>query len=101
MLSADSLLENLADALNLQRILPQEDEAVPAQETARSRIWDRLGEDEKKVYMALSEDAMAVDEISKACGLTLLRTMNALLGLQLKHCAEEISKNRYSLKLAS
>ena len=101
VLSADSLLENLADALNLQRILPQEDEAEPAQETARSRIWDRLGEDEKKVYMALSEDAMAVDEISKACGLTLLRTMNALLGLQLKHCAEEISKNRYSLKLAS
>ena len=69
---------------------------------ARMRELRRfLGEDEKKVYMALSEDAMAVDEISKACGLTLLRTMNALLGLQLKHCAEEISKNRYSLKLAS
>ena len=101
MLSADSLLENLADALNLQRIMPQEDEFTPSPETARSKIWNRLGEEEKKVYMALGQDAMSVDEISKACGLTLLQTMNALLGLQLKHCAEEISKNRYSLKLAS
>ena len=32
-------------------------------------------------------------------GLTLLQTLTALLGLQLKHCAMEVSKNRYSLKI--
>lgn len=101
VLSADSLLENLAASLNLQRIQPEEDELSSSGEAALSRILKGLGEDERKVYMALGSDAMGVDEIAKACNLTLLQTMNALLGLQLKHCAEEISKNRYSLKLAS
>ena len=68
---------------------------------AQIRLLESMGEDEKKVYSALDTSARDVDEIARASGLTLLQTLNALLGLQLKHCAMEVSKNRYSLKLAS
>ena len=60
-----------------------------------------MGEEERKVYRELSHDARSVDEIARACGLTLLQTMTALLNLQMKERAEEISKNRYVVKLAS
>lgn len=101
VLSADSLLDNLAVSLHLHRVLPCGGEEPGAGGSARSRIFMSLGEDEQKVYRELDTDARSVDEIARASGLTLLQTMNALLGLQLKHCAQEVSKNRYSLTLAS
>ena len=101
VLSRQSLLENLAVTFDLQRVLPQEDELISSGRADTDRIRNDLREDEEKVYRILKTDAMSVDEIAASCDLTLLQTMNALLGLQLKHCAEEVSKNRYSLKLAS
>ena len=101
VLSAESLLDNLAVTFNLHRVLPEEDELSSIPNNTRNRILENLSENEKRVYRILNTDAMGVDEIARECGLTLLQTMNALLGLQLKHCAEEVSKNRYSLKLAS
>ena len=101
VLSEDSLLKNLAVTLNLQRILPEDTETAVSAEERQNRILNMLGEEERIVYRELSTDARSVDELASSCGLTLLKTMNALLGLQLKHYAEEVSKNRYSLKLAS
>ena len=103
VLSTGSLLENLASSLNLCRLISPEEEQMreDAASRAQIRLLESMGEDEKKVYSALDTSARDVDEIARASGLTLLQTMNALLGLQLKHCAMEVSKNRYSLKLAS
>ena len=103
VLSAGSLLDNLATSLNLRRLISPEEEQMreDAAHRAQIRLMESMGEDEKKVYSALDTSARDVDEIARASGLTLLQTMNALLGLQLKHCAMEVSKNRYSLKLAS
>ena len=103
VLSTGSLLENLASSLNLCRLISPEEEQMreDAANRAQIRLLESMGEDEKKVYSALDTSARDVDEIARASGLTLLQTLNALLGLQLKHCAMEVSKNRYSLKLAS
>ena len=97
VLSTDRLLEELALTLNLQRVPAEHDDGPAAQESALRG----MGEEERKVYRELSHDARSVDEIARACGLTLLQTMTALLNLQMKERAEEISKNRYVVKLAS
>ncbi len=94
VLSADSLLDNLAASLDLKRIHPRQDDEE------RGRRSD-LDEDEQKIYDALSTDARALDEIAAETGLTLLQTMRALLGLQLKSMAIEVSKNRFTVKIAS
>ena len=54
-----------------------------------------------KVYTALNFDAKSIDEIASEAGLTLLQSMRALLNLQLKNLAVEVSKNRYIVKMAS
>ena len=97
VLSTDRLLEELALTLNLQRVPAEHDDGPAAQESALRG----MGEEERKVYRELSHDARSVDEIARACGLTLLQTMTALLNLQMKERAEENSKNRYVVKLAS
>ena len=93
MLSTDNLLENLASALDLKRICPRKDEK-------EGHIPDDLDEDEQKIYAALSSDARALDEIASETGLTLLQAMRALLGLQLRNMAIEVSKNRFTVKIA-
>lgn len=93
VLSTGSLLENLAIALDLKRIPPQRDDRF-------AYLPPQMEEEEKKVYTALSLDARSVDEISQAADLTLLQTIQALLGLQLKGLAVEVSKNRYIVKIA-
>ncbi len=101
VLSEGSLLENLAVSLHLKRVCaePAEDRDPAAER--RRKIVDALGAEERAVYSALSADAKGVEEIAGECGLTLLQTMNALLGLELKRCAEEVSKNCYAVNLAS
>ena len=93
VLSTDNLLENLAPALDLKRICPRKDEK-------EGHIPDDLDEDEQKIYAALSSDARALDEIASETGLTLLQAMRALLGLQLRNMAIEVSKNRFTVKIA-
>ncbi len=93
VLSTDNLLENLASALDLKRICPRKDEK-------EGHIPDDLDEDEQKIYAALSSDARALDEIASETGLTLLQAMRALLGLQLRNMAIEVSKNRFTVKIA-
>ena len=97
VLSTDRLLEELALTLDLQRVSPGGDCSSPEEE----RMLKGLSEDEQKVYRELNYDARSIDEIAHACGLTLLQTMTALLNLQMKERAEEVSKNRYVVKLAS
>ena len=41
-----------------------------------------------------------IDELAQVAGLTLLQSMRALLNLQLKNLASEVSKNRYIRKIA-
>ncbi len=94
VLSKDNFLENLAVSLNLQKVIPKEEERI-------RRVSDDMEEDEKKVFNALDLDAKSVDEIASEAGLTLLQSMRALVGLQIKNCALEVSKNRYTRKLAS
>ncbi len=94
VLSTDSLLQNLAAVLNLQRIPPRRDESV-------RKVFDEMSEDEQKVYNALSNDARGVDEIAAQTGLTLLQSMRALISLQLKKLVVEVSRNRFALKLVS
>ena len=88
VLSAESLLKNLAIALNLERIPPKEEDLI-------REIMKNMEEDEKKVYSALNFDSKGIDEIAQEAGLTLLQSMRALLNLQLKNLASEVSKNRY------
>lgn len=93
VLSSESLLENLAASLNLKRIPPKEEDAVRI-------ITQNMADDEKKVYSALNFDAKSLDEIASAAGLTLLQSMRAILNLQLKNLAAEVSKNQYIRKIA-
>ena len=93
VLSTESLLENLAIALDLKRIPPKREDLV-------SEITSSMGEDERKVYSALNFDAKGLDEIASDAGLTLLQSMRALLNLQLKNLAAEVSKNQYVRKIA-
>ena len=93
VLSTESLLKNLAIALNLKRIPPKEEELV-------SRVCAEMSPEEKKIYEALDLDAKSVDEIARQTGLTLLQSMRALLNLQLQDLAAEVSKNRYIRKIA-
>ena len=93
VLSAESLLKNLAIALNLERIPPKEEDLI-------REIMKNMEEDEKKVYSALNFDSKGIDEIAQEAGLTLLQSMRALLNLQLKNLASEVSKNRYIRKIA-
>lgn len=93
VLSADSLLENLAIALDLKRVPPKEEDLI-------RKIEENMGEDERKVYAALNFEARSVDEIASSTGLTLLQAMRVLLDLQLKNLALEVSKNRYIRKIA-
>ena len=94
VLSADNLLDSLAIALDLKRISPRED-------GPDAGIPNDLNENERKIYTALTLDARPLDEIAEESGLTLLQAMRALLGLQLRDLAIEVSKNRYSAKIAS
>lgn len=94
VLSADNLLDNLATALDLKRISPGDD-------SHKAGIPDDLNENERRIYSALTLDARALDEIAGETGLTLLQAMRALLGLQLRDLAIEVSKNRYCVKIAS
>ena len=93
VLSSESLLENLAASLNLKRVPPKEEDAVRI-------ITQNMADDEKKVYSALNFDAKSLDEIASAAGLTLLQSMRAILNLQLKNLAAEVSKNQYIRKIA-
>lgn len=93
VLSSESLLENLAASLNLKRVTPKEEDAVRI-------ITQNMADDEKKVYSALNFDAKSLDEIASAAGLTLLQSMKAILNLQLKNLAAEVSKNQYIRKIA-
>ena len=93
VLSSESLLDNLASSLNLKRIPPKEDDVVRI-------ITENMEDDEKKVYSALNLDAKSLDEIASAAGLTLLQSMRAILNLQLKNLAVEVSKNQYVRKIA-
>ena len=93
VLSTENLLENLAIALNLERIPPKEEDLI--RETIRE-----MEADERRVYNALNFDAKSLDEIAADAGLTLLQSMKAILNLQLKNLAAEVSKNRYIRKIA-
>ena len=93
VLSSESLLENLASSLNLKRIPPREEDVVRS-------ITEHMEDDEKKVYSALNFDAKSLDEIASDAGLTLLQSMRAILNLQLKNLAAEVSKNQYIRKIA-
>lgn len=93
VLSAESLLDNLAIALNLRRVPPKREDSV-------REVMSGMEEDEKKVYSELNFDAKSLDEIASAAGLTLLQSMRAILNLQLKNLAVEVSKNQYVRKIA-
>ena len=94
VLSKNSLLDNLAAAMDLKKVRPlgEEDER---------RIPPDLGEEERKVYAALDSDARSVDEIAQASGLTLLQSMRALMNLQLNNLAVEVSRNQFAVSIAS
>ena len=93
VLSTESLLKNLALALNLTRISSEDEEPV-------SRLLPEMSPEEKRIYDALDSDAKSVDEIARQAGLTLLQSMRGLLNLQLQDLAAEVSKNRYIRKIA-
>ena len=94
VLSKDSLLKNIALALNLERVPPKEEVRIrPAGE--------KMEANEKRVYEALNLEARSIDEIASCAGLTLLESMRALVSLQLKNLAVEVSKNSYVRKIAS
>lgn len=95
--SADSLIDDLDMALDMKRGPEKKRRAKGAE----SEVLKDLDENEMKVYRALGYEARGVDEISRSCSLTLLQTMTALLGLQMKGFALESSKNRFVIKLAS
>ena len=57
VLSTDNLLENLAMALNLERIPPRQEDLL-------RRLPQDMGDDEKKVYHVLGFDARSIDEIA-------------------------------------
>lgn len=96
VLSTDSLLKNLAVSLNLKRIVPEDAEPEPDMPFSAD-----LSDEERKIYDALSFDAKSIDEIALAADMTLLGAMQSLLSLQLKDMAAEVSKNRYTVKIAS
>ena len=94
VLSTESLLENLSLTLGKARPSPGRGrKSVPLPAGMKA--------EEQRVYEELDFDARSIDEIAAASGLTLLQTMTALIGLQLKHCAVEVSKNCFALALVS
>ncbi len=95
VLSPENLLENLAVCLNLKRVRRADED------DRKARVSEGLDEDEKKVYAALKFEARGIDELAGETGLTLLQAMRALLSLQLKDHAVEVTKNRFAIRIAS
>jgi len=107
IVSTDHLMANLAVSLNLEKILPAEDERSEAAAGAHKKGTAGrprplgISDDAEAVYNCLTFDAAGIEDLASRANLTLLQAMNALVELQLQDLAVEVSKNRYALRLVS
>ncbi len=68
----------------------------PVQPEAARQSEIPMSEDEKKVFNYLSMAPVHIDEIAEECDLTASRTASALMTLELKGLAQQISGKRFT-----
>ena len=91
-----ALIERAQDVIDV--ILPQLEPALrlrlqPSRE--KSEQCDHLGEEEQRVYDALSHDPSTVDEVIVATGLSVSTVMASLLSLELRQRLRQVPGQRY------
>ena len=64
----------------------------------KNYIYNALTEDERKIYNALSDEPMHIDDIIRKVGLERAKTAKALLNLQLKKLIQEVPGKQYLRK---
>lgn len=88
-------VDDILEELSITEIRPLEGEARIRTDEKISRmtkayICNSLTGDEKKVYGALSDEPLYIDDISKVSGLTQTRLSKVLLDLELKKLIREL-----------
>jgi DNA processing protein len=91
-----ALIEGAQDVIDV--ILPQLEPALrlrlqPSREKSEQR--DHLGEEEQRVFDALSYDPSTVDEVIVATGLSVSTVMASLLSLELRQRLRQVPGQRY------
>jgi len=91
-----ALIERAQDVIDV--ILPQLEPALrlrlqPSREKSEQR--DHLGEEEQRVFDALSYDPSTVDEVIVATGLSVSIVMASLLSLELRQRLRQVPGQRY------
>lgn len=97
--SVDDIIEELS-LRELKEVSEPQREVLDGKikRMTKNYIYNALTEDERKIYNALSDEPVHIDDIIGAAGLENAKTVKILLNLQLKKLIQEVPGKRYMRK---
>jgi DNA processing protein len=97
--SVDDIIDELSLS-ELKEVSEDKREALDGKikRMTKNYIYNALTEDERRIYNALSDEPMHVDDIIGKAGLERAKAAKALLNMQLKKLIQEVSGKRFIRK---
>ena len=97
--SVDDIIEELS-LRELKEVSEPQREALDGKikRMTKNYIYNALTEDERKIYNALSDEPVHIDDIIGTAGQESAKTVKILLNLQLKKLIQEVPGKRYMRK---
>jgi DNA processing protein len=97
--SVDDIIDELS-LRELKEVSEDKKEALNGKikRMTKNYIYNALTEDERKIYGALSDEPIHIDDIVQTAGLESAKTVKILLNLQLKKLIHEVPGKRYIRK---